>query len=122
MDNAVPWETPSSYFCVYVSSQRIPGCMKFEGYKISGVKVVNIMEENAEAIEKMVNQAIGEVYQQKLKILDIQTTGDNMILVLGEKSWPSPWIKKVRAGGSSSVGRVSASQAECRGFEPRLPL
>ena len=24
--------------------------------------------------------------------------------------------------GSSSVGRVSASQAECRGFEPRLPL
>jgi len=60
--------------------------MKFEGYKISGVKVVNIMEENAEAIEKMVNQAIGEVYRQKLEILDIQTTGDNMILVLGEKS------------------------------------
>ena len=60
--------------------------MKFEGYKISGVKVVNIMEENAEAIEKMVNKAIDEVYRQKLKILDIQTTGDNMILVLGEKS------------------------------------
>ncbi len=60
--------------------------MKFEGYKISGVKVVNIMEENAEAIEKMVNQAIGEVYRQKLEILDIQTTGDNMILVLGKKS------------------------------------
>ena len=60
--------------------------MKFEGYKISGVRVVNIMEENAEAIEKMVNQAIDEVYRQKLKILDIQTTGDNMILVLGEKS------------------------------------
>ena len=60
--------------------------MKFEGYKISGVKVINIMEENAEAIEKMVNKAIDEVYRQKLKILDIQTTGDNMILVLGEKS------------------------------------
>ena len=74
------------FFCVYVSSQRIPGCMKFEGYKISGVKVVNIMEENAEAIEKMVNKAIDEVYRQKLKILDIQTTGDNMILVLGKKS------------------------------------
>jgi hypothetical protein len=44
------------------------------------------MEENAEAIEKMVNQAIDEVYRQKLKILDIQTTGDNMILVLGKKS------------------------------------
>jgi hypothetical protein len=60
--------------------------MRFEGYKISGIKVVNIMEENAEAIEKMVNKAIDEVYRQKLKILDIQTTGDNMILVLGKKS------------------------------------
>ena len=60
--------------------------MRFEGYKISGIKVVNIMEENAEAIEKMVSGAIDEVYRQKLKILDIQTTGDNMILVLGEKS------------------------------------
>ena len=60
--------------------------MRFEGYKISGIKVVNIMEENAEAIERMVNKAIDEVYRQKLKILDIQTTGDNMILVLGEKS------------------------------------
>ncbi len=60
--------------------------MKFEGYKISGVKVINIMEENAEAIEKMVNKAIDEVYRQKLKILDIQTTGDNLILVVGEKS------------------------------------
>ena len=44
------------------------------------------MEENAEAIETMVNKVIDEVYRQKLKILDIQTTGDNMILVLGEKS------------------------------------
>ena len=26
------------------------------------------------------------------------------------------------AGGSSSVGRASAFQAECRGFDPRLPL
>ena len=60
--------------------------MRFEGYKISGIKVVNIMEENAEAIETMVNKAIDEIYRQKLKILDIQTTGDNMILVLGEKS------------------------------------
>jgi len=60
--------------------------MRFEGYKISGIKVVNIMEENAEAIERMVNKAIDEVYRQKLKILDIQTTGDNMILVLGKKS------------------------------------
>ena len=60
--------------------------MRFEGYKISGIKVVNIMEENAEAIETMVNKAIDEVYRQKLKILDIQTTGDNLILITGKKS------------------------------------
>ena len=60
--------------------------MRFEGYKISGIKVVNIMEENAEAIETMVNKAIDEIYQQKLKILDIQTTGDNLILITGKKS------------------------------------
>ena len=96
--------------------------MNLYGKKISRVRVLNIMEETAEATEKMVNLAIREINEENIKILDIQTTGDNMILVLGEKSWPSPWIKKVRAGGSSSVGRVSASQAECRGFEPRLPL
>jgi hypothetical protein len=60
--------------------------MRFEGYKISGIKVVNIMEENAEAIEAMVNKAIDEIYRQKLKILDIQTTGDNLVLITGKKS------------------------------------
>ncbi len=60
--------------------------MRFEGYKISGIKVVNIMEENAEAIETMVNKAIDEIYRQKLKILDIQTTGDNLVLITGKKS------------------------------------
>ena len=60
--------------------------MRFEGYKISGIKVVNIMEENAEAIETMVNKAIVEIYRQKLKILDIQTTGDNLVLITGKKS------------------------------------
>ncbi len=60
--------------------------MRFEGYKISGIKVVNIMEENAEAIVTMVNKAIDEIYRQKLKILDIQTTGDNLILITGKKS------------------------------------
>jgi hypothetical protein len=32
------------------------------------------------------------------------------------------WATILSAGGSSSVGRASAFQAECRGFEPRLPL
>lgn len=59
--------------------------MHLEGHTISGIKVVNILEESATAIEKMVNKAIEDVHQQKIRILDIQTTGDNLILVLGEK-------------------------------------
>ena len=59
--------------------------MQLEGHTTSGIKVVNILEESATAIEKMVNKAIEDVHQQKIKILDIQTTGDNLILVLGEK-------------------------------------
>ena len=59
--------------------------MGLESYKISGVKVLNIAEENDEAIEKMVNRAIAEINNQKIQILEIQTTGDNLILILGEK-------------------------------------
>lgn len=59
--------------------------MGLESHRISGVKVLNIMEENAEAIEKMVNKAIADIHQQKIKILDVQTTGDNLILILGDK-------------------------------------
>ena len=44
--------------------------MKMEGYVISGIKVVNIFEENASCIEKMTNQMI----------TDLQVTGDNLIL------------------------------------------
>ena len=59
--------------------------MGLEAHKISGVKVLNIAEENGEAIEKMVNSAIAEINEQKIQILEIQTTGDNLILILGEK-------------------------------------
>jgi hypothetical protein len=59
--------------------------MGLESYKISGIKVLNIAEENGEAIEKMVNTAITEIHEQKIQILEIQTTGDNLILILGEK-------------------------------------
>ena len=59
--------------------------MELEGHIITGIKVVNIIEENAAAIEKMVNKAIADIHQKNIKILDIQTTGDNLILVLGKK-------------------------------------
>ncbi len=59
--------------------------MGLESHIISGVRVLNIAEENGEAIEKMVNRAIAEINNDKIKILEIQTTGDNLILILGSK-------------------------------------
>ena len=35
--------------------------MNLEGYIITGVKVINIIEENATAIEKMTNKAIEDI-------------------------------------------------------------
>ena len=46
------------------------------------IKIVNITIENASAIEKMVNKAISDLNKQKIKILDLQITEDNIILVL----------------------------------------
>ena len=55
------------------------------GHIISGVKVINIVEENAATIEKMANKMIADLHDKNIKILDLQITGDNLILVLGEK-------------------------------------
>ena len=46
------------------------------------IKIVNITIENASAIEKMVNKAIDDIHKQKIKILDLQSTDDNVVLVL----------------------------------------
>ena len=59
--------------------------MEMKGHIISGVKVINIVEENAVAIEKMANKMIADLHIKNIKILDLQITGDNLILVLGEK-------------------------------------
>ena len=59
--------------------------MEMKGHIISGVKVINIVEENAATIEKMANKMIADLHLKKIKILDLQITGDNLILVLGEK-------------------------------------
>ena len=59
--------------------------MEMKGHVISGVKVINIVEENAASIEKMANKMIADVHIKNIKILDLQITGDNLILVLGEK-------------------------------------
>jgi hypothetical protein len=60
--------------------------MGLEAHKVSGVKVLNIVEENGEAIERMVNSAITEINKQNIQILEIQTTADNLILILGERN------------------------------------
>ncbi|MBI5428452.1 MAG: hypothetical protein HZA02_09285 [Nitrospinae bacterium] len=60
--------------------------MSLIGKKVLGVKVINILEENANAIEKMVNEAIHEINRQGNEILDIQITGDNIFLILGGKN------------------------------------
>ena len=59
--------------------------MEMKGHIISGVKVGNIVEENAARIEKMANKMIADLHEKNIKILDLQITGDNLILVLGEK-------------------------------------
>ena len=59
--------------------------MEMKGHVISGVKVINIVEENAASIEKMANKMIADLHIKNTKILDLQITGDNLVLVLGEK-------------------------------------
>ena len=46
------------------------------------IKIVNITIENASRIEQMVNKAISDLNKQKIKILDLQITEDNIVLVL----------------------------------------
>ncbi len=49
-----------------------------------GLKVLNITLESASTIEKMVNKAISDLNKQKIKILDLQITEDNIVFVLEE--------------------------------------
>ena len=72
--------------------------MSLYGKKVSHVRVLNIMEESAEATEKMVNLAIREINEENIKILDIQTTGDNVIFFLGKNE---TWSPKHKAFGKS---------------------
>ena len=49
--------------------------MNLEGYIITGVKVINIIEENATAIEKMTNKAIEDIRIKKKKFLTSKPLG-----------------------------------------------
>lgn len=60
--------------------------MSLRNGKVIGVKVLNIFEENADAIEKMVNKALESIHRENIEILDIQITEDNFFFILGEKA------------------------------------
>jgi len=57
------------------------------------LRVLNITLESASAIEKMVNKAIDDSHKQKIKILDLQITEDNIVLVLPKNYWRLPKSK-----------------------------
>ncbi len=58
--------------------------MSSDGKQITGVKALNINEETSEAIEKMVAKAIQEIRGEGLEILEIQTSSDYLIMILGK--------------------------------------
>ena len=64
---------------IFVQNPQQGGRGNMKNY---GIRVLNITLENASAIEKMVNEAISDLNKQKLKILDLQSTEDNIVLVL----------------------------------------
>ena len=43
--------------------------MEMEGHVILGIKVVNIIEENAASIEKMTNQMLTDLHTKEIKYL-----------------------------------------------------
>ena len=77
-----------------VHLQKIPQQLGRSNMKNCGfIKIVNITLENASAIEKMVNKAISDLNKQKIKILDLQITEDNIVLVLPKNYWRFPKSK-----------------------------
>ncbi len=59
--------------------------MSLHNQTVTGIRVLDIAEEGATAIEVMVNGVIKEVSQQKIPIIDIQVTDTNCFIILGKK-------------------------------------
>ncbi|MZG30312.1 MAG: hypothetical protein F3741_05790 [Nitrospinae bacterium] len=59
--------------------------MSLNKQKVTGIRVLDIAEEGATAIETMVNKVIQELNQQETPIVDIQVTDTNCFLFIGEK-------------------------------------
>jgi len=65
---------------IFVQNHQHIGLSNMKNY--GSVKIVNITTENASRIEQIVNKAISDLNKQKIKILDLQITEDNIVLVL----------------------------------------
>ena len=78
----IQWKmsVPLSESIIFVKNPLVVGQSNMKNYGF--IKVINITLENASAIEKMVNKAIGDFNKQKIKIIDLQITEDNIVLVL----------------------------------------
>ena len=53
--------------------------------KITGIRVLDISEEGAKAIEEMLNKVVQEINQQNTPIVDVRVTDNHCFLLLGEK-------------------------------------
>ncbi len=59
--------------------------MAIDKQKVTGVRVLDIAEEGAKAIETMVNKVIEDVNRQQIPIIDIRVTDNHCFLLIGEK-------------------------------------
>ncbi len=53
--------------------------------KVTGIRVLDISEEGAKAIEAMFNKVVQEINQTGTPIVDVRVTDNHCFLLLGEK-------------------------------------
>lgn len=53
--------------------------------KVTGIRVLDISEEGAKAIEAMFNKVVEEINQQETPIIDVRITDNHCFLLLGGK-------------------------------------
>ena len=59
--------------------------MRSSDQQVTGLRVLDISEEGAKAIEAMFNQVIEEINTEETPIIDVRITDNHCFLLLGEK-------------------------------------
>lgn len=59
--------------------------MRNSDQKVTGIRVLDIAEEGAKAIETMFNKVIQEINLQETPIIDVRVTDNHCFLLLGDK-------------------------------------